>query len=49
MFVGMNWDKTTRIKDFYYAPVDWAGFITLSVMFCAIYIIGRALFVRKEM
>lgn len=49
MFVGMNWDKATRVTDFYYAPVDWAGFITLAVMFCAIYIIGRALFVRKEM
>lgn len=49
MLVGMNWDRATRITDFYYAPIDWAGFITLAVMFCAIYIIGRALFVRKEM
>jgi len=49
MFVGMNWDRATRITDFYYAPVDWAGFITLAVMFCVIYIIGRTLFVRKEM
>lgn len=49
MFVGMNWDRATRITDFYYAKIDWAGFITLAVMFCVIYIIGRALFVRKEM
>ena len=49
MFVGMNWDRATRITDFYYAPVNWAGFITLAVMFCVIYIIGRTLFVRKEM
>lgn len=49
MLVRMNWDKATRITDFYYAPVDWAGFITLAVLFCAMYLIGRALFVRKEM
>ncbi|WP_304508646.1 ABC transporter permease [Anaerotignum sp.] len=49
MFVGMDWDRVTRITDFYYTPVDWAGFISLAVMFCVIYIIGRALFVRKEM
>lgn len=49
MFVGMNWDRATRTTDFYYAPIDWAGFITLAVMFCAIYIIGRTLFVQKEM
>lgn len=49
MLVGMDWDKVARITDFYYTPVDWAGFINLAVMFCVIYIIGRALFVRKEM
>ncbi|AGL01722.1 ABC transporter permease [Desulfoscipio gibsoniae] len=49
MFVRMDWDKTTRIIDFYYVPIDWLGFITLAVMFCAIYMIGRTLFVRKEM
>ncbi|WHH56916.1 ABC transporter permease [Petroclostridium sp. X23] len=49
MFVGMNWDKATRITDFYYMPVDWAGFITLTVMFFIIYTAGCALFIRKEM
>lgn len=49
MFVRMDWDRATRVTDFYYVPLDWTGFITLAVMFCAIYIIGRALFVRKEM
>lgn len=49
MFVGMDWDRATRITDFYYAPIDWAGVVTLIIMFCAIYIIGRALFIRKEM
>lgn len=49
MFVGMDWDRATRTTDLYYVPIDWFGFIALAVMFCAIYIIGRALFVRKEM
>ena len=49
MIVGMHWDKATRITDFYYTPVDWAGFIALLVMFCVIYSIGCALFIRKEM
>lgn len=49
MLVGMNWDRATRITDFYYTSIDWTGFITLAVMFCVIYIIGRALFIRKEM
>lgn len=49
MVVGMNWDRATRITVFYYTPIDWIGFITIAAMFCAIYIIGRALFVRKEM
>lgn len=49
MFVSMDWDRATRITDFYYVPVDWTGFSILAVMFCMIYIIGRALFIRKEM
>ncbi|MFA7078226.1 MAG: ABC transporter permease [Syntrophomonas sp.] len=49
MFVGMDWDRATRITDFYYVPVDWTGFSILVIMFCMIYIIGRALFIRKEM
>ncbi len=49
MFVGMDWDRATRITDFHYVPVDWNGFIALSIMFFTIYITGRALFVRKEM
>ena len=49
MFVGMDWDRATRICDYYWAPIDWPGFIALSMMFCAIYVIGRALFVQKEM
>jgi ABC-type transport system involved in multi-copper enzyme maturation permease subunit len=48
MQVGMNWDRATRITDFYYTPVDWAGFLTLALAFVAIYVVGRALFLKKE-
>ncbi len=48
MLVRMDWDKDTRVVDYYYIPVDWTGFVVLTFMFCAIYIIGRTLFVRKE-
>ncbi len=49
MLVRMDWDRDTRIVDYYYVPADWTGFIILAVMFCTIYMIGRTLFVRKEM
>jgi len=49
MFVGMDWDRATRITNFNYVPVDWIGFGVLVITFCMIYIIGRALFIRKEM
>lgn len=49
ILVGMDWNKATRIKDFYYLPVDWSGFITLILIFGVIYTIGCTLFVRKEM
>ena len=49
MLVGMDWNSVTRVTSYYWVPVDWRGFITLAVMFCVIYIVGRTLFVRKEM
>lgn len=49
VFVGMDWDRATRITDFYWLPVNWAGFAALLGIFCAIYLIGRTLFVRKEL
>jgi hypothetical protein len=48
MFVGMDWDRATRITDFYYVPIDRTGVITLALVFAAIFVIGRTLFVRKE-
>lgn len=48
MFVRMDWDKATRITNFYYAAPDWAALITLIFMFLVIYIVGRILFKRRE-
>jgi hypothetical protein len=49
LFVKMNWDPQTRVTDLYYTSVDWAGFVTLIVLFGIIYLIGRNVFCRKEM
>ncbi len=49
MLVGMDWDSTTRKANYYYVRVDWAGVISLIIIFSVIYIIGRSLFARKEM
>lgn len=48
MRVGLNWDESTRISDFYYVPIDWLGVVLLVGMFLAIYIYGRRSFARKE-
>lgn len=49
MLVGINWDRQTRIVDYYWREPDWTGFILLAAMFLVIYITGRILFTRKEM
>jgi hypothetical protein len=49
MLVDMDWDITSRIVDYYWAPINWTGLTVLFGMFCAIYFIGRTLFVRKEL
>lgn len=49
MFVGMDWDRATRISHFYLAPIDWSGLALLALQFCLIYAVGRALFTKKEL
>lgn len=49
MLAGMDWDKETRIADYYWLPVNWAGFASIIVIFFVIYAVGRTLFMRKEM
>lgn len=47
-FVSMDWDKGTRICNYYWIPVNWQGFIVLIIVFLVIYAIGRSMFIRKE-
>jgi hypothetical protein len=49
MFVRMDWDPETRISNFYWTSIDWSGLVSLAVFFCVIYIVGRVLFVKKEL
>lgn len=45
---AMDWDPSTRVVDYYFTAFDWGGLIAIGVFFAAIYLIGRRLFVRKE-
>ena len=48
MFIGMDWDRATRITNYYLTPIDWAGFVMLMVQFLVLYIIGRVIFSHRE-
>jgi hypothetical protein len=49
MQVGMNWDRETRIMDLFYVPLEWKSFLFLAIHLMMIYVVGRTLFVRKEL
>ena len=48
LFIRMDWNRATRIVNYYYVPANWTGFFILVGMFCLIYLIGRRLFTRKD-
>ena len=48
LFVQMDWNPATRIVNYSYTPLNWPGFIILSIVFCGIYIISRRIFEQKE-
>ena len=48
MLVRMDWNSTTRVIRYYWITADWNGYLTLTAMFCVLYLIGRMLFIRKE-
>ncbi len=48
MFIGMDWDRATRITDYYLTPINWAGFVMLIIQFLAFYVIGRVIFAHRE-
>ena len=44
----MDWDAATRISDYYFCDVDLSGLLCLALYILAIYLVGRARFVKKE-
>lgn len=46
--VGMDWDKTTRITSFYWYQPPMSNFVLLLAWAVLFFVIGRTLFVRKE-
>ena len=47
-FVGLNWDRETKISDFYYFDLDRIFFIEVVIVTIILYFIGRKLFTLKE-
>lgn len=45
---GMNWDETTRITSFYWRQPPVTDFALLALWAIVFFVIGRTLFVRKE-
>lgn len=45
---GMDWNASTRVCRYYWMSVNWYGLIVLAVVFFVIYIVGRSMFIRKE-
>ena len=46
--VGMNWDETTHITSFYWREPMFYDFILLILWAILFFVIGRTMFVRKE-
>lgn len=44
----MNWDKVTKDVDFYWGKIPIAQFLILILVAVLLYIIGKKLFIRKE-
>lgn len=48
LFIQMDWNPATRIVNYFYIPKNWSGFLILVTGFVILYLIGRRLFIRKE-
>lgn len=46
--IVMDWNPETRITNFYYAPINWTGWLTLAAFFCSLLFIGIISFTNKE-
>ncbi len=49
MFVGMDYDRTTRIADYYYIDIDWTMFFAMLALSAVLYFAGRKVFCHIEL
>lgn len=47
-FVNYNWDEVTRVTTYYDVPFDAGAFCLLLAILAAGYVVGKTLFLRKE-
>ena len=47
-FVGGDWDRETRISTFYTMEINWTLFAVLIAGMVVLYLVGKKLFVKKE-
>lgn len=47
-FVGADWNKETRIANYYLMDIDWVFFVVLIIVIIAMYFIGKKLFCERE-
>lgn len=47
-FVGSDWDRETRIANYYLLDIDWIFFTITVIVTAALYFIGRKLFCESE-
>ena len=46
--VQMDWDRATRVTNYYFVRYDTAGLLCICLFFVVLYGIGRQLFIRRE-
>lgn len=47
-FIRMDWDRATRITDYYEVAFDWKGLLAFTIFSAGIYIVCRRITLRKE-
>lgn len=47
--VRMDWNKSTQIVKFYWSSIPLFEFLALLICFCLLFIIGKNIFIRKEL
>jgi hypothetical protein len=46
--VHMDWNRTTRIVNYFHAPFSWVDFSVLLLMLILLYLLGRNRFTHRE-